>query len=277
MATGWPGQLWFAFLTYPEFHAIIIVDKNYTTRQRYFRNERTRMTPAPEKFNVYLFSLSQDKKLSSTTVTCKLDKNRPVSIGRDKSNDIVLNEKRVSRKHALIVWEKNEFILTDFKSRNGTLLNGKKVARQAIKHGDQVRIGPFEFVVQQLSRHDMLKKVMAAQIENPSQSGFFGDLSSLTIDEIVQIINQSQKTGLLAIQSKTIRNGPARLFFQKGEIIHASISGHDGLDAAYTILQMTDGRFEFSIGTEPETRTIHETTMHLLFEAIRLKDEQNRV
>lgn len=234
------------------------------------------MVYSGDEVHTYLISVATAEQPSSTTLTCKLEKSRPVTIGRSKENDITLDDKRVSRKHAIIVWDKDHYVLTDFKSRNGTYLNGKRVSQSRINHSDQIKIGQCEFKVQLISKKDMMKKVIKEKIENPSQTGFFGDLTSLTIDEIVQIIHQSQKTGLLIIQSKLMKKGAAELFFQNGEIIEARIDGKSGLDSAYSILQMTEGQFEFSIGVTTQTHSIYDSTMHLLFEAVRLKDEQNR-
>ncbi|MBN2384274.1 DUF4388 domain-containing protein [bacterium] len=234
------------------------------------------MVSGNDEINVYLMSIATNTKVGSTILTCRLEQGRPISLGRGKENDLNLDDKRISRKHALIVWEKDGFVLTDFKSRNGTYLNGKRVSSATIEHGDRIKIGPYEFQVQRISKHEMMRKVMIEKMESPSQTGFFGDLSSLTIDEIVQIINQSQKTGLLTIQSNQVVKGPAQLYFQDGNIIDARINAQIGTEAAYTILQMTAGQFEFVIGETTSNKTIRDSTMHLLFEAVRLKDEQNR-
>ena len=74
-------------------------------------------------------------------------KNGPLSLGRDASNQIVVSDAAVSRKHCSI----NEvasgvFEVADLDSHNGTLLNGTKVSRKAIQHGDRIRIGSSEYV-----------------------------------------------------------------------------------------------------------------------------------
>lgn len=48
------------------------------------------------------------------------------TIGRDRNNSSLLNEKDVSRKHAIIYWEKDRWQLTDFSS-NGTKVNATYV------------------------------------------------------------------------------------------------------------------------------------------------------
>lgn len=71
---------------------------------------------------------------------------RWVRIGRDPSNQIVLNDdKYSSRFHAWITYETNRFWLEDLGSTNGTLLNGGQVERrEPLSSGDKIRIGETE-------------------------------------------------------------------------------------------------------------------------------------
>jgi pSer/pThr/pTyr-binding forkhead associated (FHA) protein len=65
-------------------------------------------------------------------------------VGRDQSCDIVLDNKLVSKKHALIQKIKDEFFIADMNSTNGTYVNeelvpeGKYVKLEA---GDKIKIG----------------------------------------------------------------------------------------------------------------------------------------
>ena len=64
-----------------------------------------------------------------------------VSIGREASSLICLDELSVSRHHCLIKKKGDRFFLHDLKSYNGSFVNGEKVTKREIKHGDQVAIG----------------------------------------------------------------------------------------------------------------------------------------
>ena len=71
---------------------------------------------------------------------------RQTRIGRNLDNDIVVNNDRVSRYHAEILRQGDDFLLVDKDSRNGVWLNGKKILTPAeIKAGDRIRIGKQEF------------------------------------------------------------------------------------------------------------------------------------
>ena len=74
------------------------------------------------------------------------------SFGRSASNQVALPDEKVSRRHAAIqVQGEDEFWLVDFGSRNGTSVNGRRISQPTrVRHGDCLRIGPFEFVFRQL-------------------------------------------------------------------------------------------------------------------------------
>lgn len=66
-----------------------------------------------------------------------------ISIGRKHGNDIQLNDLTVSGRHALITSLGEDTYIDDLGSTNGTLLNGARIAKSVLTHGDiiQVEIG----------------------------------------------------------------------------------------------------------------------------------------
>jgi len=71
-------------------------------------------------------------------------------IGRDVSNDIVVEDHTVSGRHARIKKEGNRFVLYDLGASNGTWLNGSRVQREILYHNDVIRLGRTEFVFVQV-------------------------------------------------------------------------------------------------------------------------------
>ena len=71
-----------------------------------------------------------------------------VSIGRDISNSISLNDPSVSRRHCLLRKNggTNVFHVIDLESYNGTFVNGLPVAEQVVTHGDQISLGDIRFI-----------------------------------------------------------------------------------------------------------------------------------
>lgn len=71
------------------------------------------------------------------------------SIGKSKSNDIVLPMPEVSRYHAVIAKKKKYWTITDTFSKNGVYVNGEKIEeRTQIEDGDIITIGsiPLKFL-----------------------------------------------------------------------------------------------------------------------------------
>src|SRR5271163_3135264 len=65
----------------------------------------------------------------------------PVTIGREEGNLLRLNDERVSRFHAKIQIDSDDFILTDLESTNGTRVNGTVVQIRRLRFGDRVAVG----------------------------------------------------------------------------------------------------------------------------------------
>ncbi len=65
----------------------------------------------------------------------------PVTIGREEGNLLRLNDERVSRFHAKIQSDSDDFIITDLDSTNGTRVNGTVVQIRRLRYGDRVTVG----------------------------------------------------------------------------------------------------------------------------------------
>jgi hypothetical protein len=70
-------------------------------------------------------------------------------IGRGTEADIRLPDTGVSRKHVDVVLEGGVATVEDLGSTNGTLVNGRRVSRQALDDGDVIRIGHSVLVYRQ--------------------------------------------------------------------------------------------------------------------------------
>jgi len=74
-----------------------------------------------------------------------VDKRR-VSIGRTGENDIVLENRGVSRKHATIEFSESGAVLIDNESLNGTFLNDRRVTEEILRDRDQITIGKYQLL-----------------------------------------------------------------------------------------------------------------------------------
>ncbi len=68
----------------------------------------------------------------------------PLLIGRDHENDVVLDDPRVSRKHAEIRLRLGRYTLYDLQSTNGTYVNGRRVAEMVLNDGDRISVAGLE-------------------------------------------------------------------------------------------------------------------------------------
>src|SRR6202166_5289278 len=65
----------------------------------------------------------------------------PFNVGRKVDKDLVIADPRVSRDHAQIMQEGQDFFLVDLGSKHGTFVNGERLHRQKLDRGDRVDFG----------------------------------------------------------------------------------------------------------------------------------------
>jgi len=65
----------------------------------------------------------------------------PITIGREDGNTIQLNDDRVSRYHVKIQEDRDQIVLTDLESTNGTKVNGEDTSLRILRFGDVLTIG----------------------------------------------------------------------------------------------------------------------------------------
>ena len=78
----------------------------------------------------------------SVVFQCFVDKER-LMVGREGHNQIVIDDPIVSREHAVIMPVGNDHILEDLHSANGTFVNGTRLPRRILQHGDVMEFGAF--------------------------------------------------------------------------------------------------------------------------------------
>ena len=77
-------------------------------------------------------------------------------LGREEAhNDVVLDDRTISRQHARIRYEKGDFVIYDLASANGVLVNGVSVQRRVLTHGDRIKLGQVMLGVL-LVQHDVV-------------------------------------------------------------------------------------------------------------------------
>ncbi len=105
-----------------------------------------------------------------------------LTIGRDPSNDLVLPDAMVSRRHAVVEHRGRQFFLRDCSSANGSVVNGDRVSERALRDGDLVAIGSMRLLfreeVIEAGGGKVLAHPSAAPLECPTCKALYrrGDL-----------------------------------------------------------------------------------------------------
>lgn len=80
-------------------------------------------------------------------------------------------------------------------------------------------------------------------------SGMTGELAEINSVDLFQLINSSQKTGMVDL---TLKDGRAMVFFKEGEIVYARFLKLRQKDAVYALLGAKEGRFSYTRGIPAE-------------------------
>jgi pSer/pThr/pTyr-binding forkhead associated (FHA) protein len=74
--------------------------------------------------------------------------NKPILLfGRHPECDVLLNSKKISRKHCCLAILGNDFYVRDLGSTNGVKINGQRVEEGLVKFGDELILGIFPYKV----------------------------------------------------------------------------------------------------------------------------------
>jgi len=149
-----------------------------------------------------------------------------------------------------------------------------------------LRMGADDYVCKPFKIEDLIER-MERVMENASkakifhsQDNFSDDLSEMKLNEVLQIIELTHKSGELILNYP---NGEkiGRIAFRNGKLINAEKPPLDGIEAFFELIEETEGFFEFYGKTamdEPEkitdtNRSIFLKLSHLIIESKKLYDK----
>jgi pSer/pThr/pTyr-binding forkhead associated (FHA) protein len=122
--------------------------------------------------------------------------NGKLSVGRDQTCDLYLDDKRISRKHATISVTASGVVVGDLNSINGTFVNGQKIDRPIIvKAGDSICFHDRKFSVDTASDPDATRlcrfepEADATRLDRVIVNGDLVKTSS-EVDEIITVAKQ---------------------------------------------------------------------------------------
>lgn len=79
---------------------------------------------------------------------------RRVTVGRTPDNDIVLDNRGVSRRHSVIEFSDKQAVIIDNESLNGTFVNSRKISEEVLKDNDVITIGKYNLIYHQNENRD---------------------------------------------------------------------------------------------------------------------------
>jgi pSer/pThr/pTyr-binding forkhead associated (FHA) protein len=151
------------------------------------------------------------------------------TLGRDEGNAVRLTERNISRKHARLAKQSDEWRLHDLTSYNGCYVNGARVAEpQKLMHGDLIQLGDYRLT-----------------LEDEAQSASSDD-GVLTLPGRQGINTQSDRLVLIAGpgQGQEFVLATERLVIGRGEECEVSVN-HPSVSRVHAeIRRIGDGRWE---------------------------------
>jgi hypothetical protein len=113
-----------------------------------------------------------------------LEHKRRLVLGRDTGCDIVLNDRRVSRRHCEVRWEGDHATVTDLGSNNGTYLGDVKLIPHQPEHfraGTGIRVPPYTIRLEMVAPSPQ-PVAAAPAAAAPAPLGPVGKFASVTLD-----------------------------------------------------------------------------------------------
>jgi adenylate cyclase len=100
---------------------------------------------------------------SSLARTIELTDNL-ITIGRTKETDICIPDHNISKRHGILVRDGDDYQLHDFKSTNGSFVDGKRIMAIRLQHGAAVRLGAVELRYESTPAKTELSSAQAAPL-----------------------------------------------------------------------------------------------------------------
>ena len=134
--------------------------------------------------------------------------NKTYTVGRSETNDIIISDEGVSRRHAFIKFENEYFYIEDRKSSTGVFVNDQKITeRTRLSGGETIKVGDTKILIDNVGKTD---RVAAIDDEDA------GKTNVISSDEYKNMLQGSQQKG--ASEEKTPESAsPAHGIEQEGD------------------------------------------------------------
>jgi predicted regulator of Ras-like GTPase activity (Roadblock/LC7/MglB family) len=97
-----------------------------------------------------------------------------------------------------------------------------------------------------------------------------GVLADMAVADLIQHNCQDRKTARMVIENS---GQQAALYFKAGQVVHATLDGHEGEEVVFQLLTWVEGTFALETGVEAPAQTIKRNWSGLLMEGAQRLDE----
>lgn len=146
----------------------------------------------------------------------------------------------------------------------------RKADRASVGRGFE--LGASDYIIKPASPELVVAKtahLIEAGIKQKS-GGLAGSLSDVALPDVIQVLSNGRKTGLLRVTSGGLAG---EIHFYEGQISNGKLGAHAREEAIYAMLALKEGEFSFDSTFEPTDRPISGSTEALLLEGMRRMDE----
>jgi len=189
-----------------------------------------------------------------------------VTIGRHASNDIQLENPKVSRYHAAILQcEEGGYLIRDLGSKNHTRLNGKNISREPLSEGDRIEIGGA--VLDYSEEAAKTRKRTRVRIVRPESREAGRKEDDVTTD-IQTMVTRIDSVPEMPVDEAELKESHRRLskLYQLGKTICSILDYHELLERILRIVTDTVGAERGFIAL------IDPRTEEITYEAVRAPD-----
>ncbi len=182
---------------------------------------------------------------------------RPYTIGRARGNDIVFNERSISKVHARLDYRDGHFFVEDAGSRHGVYVNASKVTRAELPPGAQIQLGNLTLKYSLLGSEAVTgamgklpwveqQQLLLSLVQTLNATLVLSQVLDQVLGAIVNITGAERGFLLLADASAEASRYPAiaglRLRVMRGRVDPAQSGAGYGISAAVVTEALESGR-----------------------------------
>ena len=171
---------------------------------------------------------------------------RMATIGRQADNTIVIDSPAVSSHHASLFNDGGLLAVEDLQSTNGTFVNGVRVSRKILKHGDVVQVGTHCLMLDQMSEGDAQRPDNVGELTPSQGATVFIDKRTL-VGKLMQSETDARKYDALLARLTDVETAARRATTDPQTAVLRVIAGRADqtvyrLDAQTTMIGKTPSR-----------------------------------